>query len=454
MSAESEVKIFCIVGAGLSGLVSAKYLLENSFKVVILEKSSNLGGVWLSKSYEGVKLQTTKKSYAFSDFPHFESTSMYPNQHELINYFSEYANRHNLLKYCKFNAEVVQTHFENNKWKIQYKTDNLINKIDVDFLIVASGLYTEPNISSINILDKSQLGKRVFHSQSIKSFEKFKDKNLVIIGNGPTGCDMAVESTKFTKSVSLLYRSNRWIFRRYLWNIISTDFLLNRLLMKIAKHIPKIIFIIAIYIAYYIIYLFGHNEFTPEMCPPFEPVTRQNLVLNEKIVRLIKNEKIKYIKSNNIIVGDDSIIVGNKKIKYDYCILATGYKSNISFLEMESIPYLYKHIIHPQINNCAFIGFAASFNWVQISELQIQWYINYIMGKIKPKSIMEMYESIQYKIDNLNSKAHDYHDLSIIAFDYCDQLATEIGIKNKYSKYNFKYWLSSPENDNWSIRNS
>jgi len=121
---------------------------------------------------------------------------------------------------------------------------------------------------------------------------------------------------------------------------------------------------------------------------------------------------------------------------------------------MESIPYLYKHIIHPQINNCAFIGFAASFNWVQISELQIQWYINYIMGKIKPKSIMEMYESIQYKIDNLNSKAHDYHDLSIIAFDYCDQLATEIGIKNKYSKYNFKYWLSSPENDNWSIRNS
>ena len=77
MSAESEVKIFCIVGAGLSGLVSAKYLLENNFKVVILEKNSNLGGVWLSKSYEGVKLQTTKKSYAFSDFPHFESTSMY-----------------------------------------------------------------------------------------------------------------------------------------------------------------------------------------------------------------------------------------------------------------------------------------------------------------------------------------------------------------------------------------
>ena len=454
MSSESNSKVFCIVGAGLSGLVSAKYLLENNFQVIILEKSSNLGGVWFSKSYDGVRLQTTKKSYAFSDFPHFKSTKLYPDRHELVNYFNEYANKHNILKYCKFDAEVISANFKNDKWKIEYKTDNFINKIDVDFLIVASGLYTQPNISSTNILDKSQIGKRVFHSQSIKSFKKFKNKKIVIIGNGPTGCDMASESSKFTDSVTLLYRRNRWIFRRYLWNAISTDFLLNRLLMKIAKNIPKFIFIIAVYITYYIVYIFGHNEFTPDVCPPFAPVTRQNLVLNENIIKLIKKGKIKYMKSQNISVGDEVVMVGSKKIKYDYCILATGYKSNIKFLNMESIPYLYKHIIHPEIQNCGFIGFAASFNWAQISELQIRWFIKYITGQLPIKTKGEMHENIQYKLENLNSKSHDYHDLSILAFDYCDELAKEINIKNKYSKYQLKYWFTSPENDNWKTTNS
>ena len=220
------------------------------------------------------------------------------------------------------------------------------------------------------------------------------------------------------------------------------------------KNIPKFIFIIAVYITYYIVYIFGHNEFTPDVCPPFAPVTRQNLVLNENIIKLIKKGKIKYMKSQNISVGDEVVMVGSKKIKYDYCILATGYKSNIKFLNMESIPYLYKHIIHPEIQNCGFIGFAASFNWAQISELQIRWFIKYITGQLPIKTKGEMHENIQYKLENLNSKSHDYHDLSILAFDYCDELAKEINIKNKYSKYQLKYWFTSPENDNWKTTNS
>ena len=109
---------------------------------------------------------------------------------------------------------------------------------------------------------------------------------------------------------------------------------------------------------------------------------------------------------------------------------------------MKTIPYLYKKIIHPNIKNCGFIGFAASFNWIQISELQIQWYLNYINKKIHiSKNIMN--KEIQ---DNYNNK-YDYHDLSIIAYKYCDSLAHDININIKYPIYNPKYWLISPTYD-------
>ena len=52
---------------------------------------------------------------------------------------------------------------------------------------------------------------------------------------------------------------------------------------------------------------------------------------------------------------------------YDLCIMATGFESNIPFLNFREIPNLYKRIIHPDLPNCCFIGFAPSFNWIQVS---------------------------------------------------------------------------------------
>ena len=66
------MKNVCIIGFGVSGMASARHCISKGYTIKILEKESNIGGVWLTKTYPHVRLQTTKHSYAFSDFPHFE----------------------------------------------------------------------------------------------------------------------------------------------------------------------------------------------------------------------------------------------------------------------------------------------------------------------------------------------------------------------------------------------
>ena len=456
------VSIFCIIGAGISGLVSAKYCLEKGYRVIILDKNPGIGGVWLSSSYKNVKLQTTKYTYAFSDFPHFKNTSLYPNKTELINYFTEYSNKHNLLKFCKFNTKVISTKFnkEKNKWIIKYVdqnnqnvNQNNQNYITVDYLIIASGFYTKKIIPNI-ICENS---KKIVHSKELSDLgtikpKTMKNKDIVVIGNGPTGCDLSTLAvTLGAKSVKLLYRSNRWLFKRLLWNVYGTDKFLSRFVMKLGNNVPTFLYIVFMITFYYIYYLFLHGIYTLKIIPPFKPITRQNLVLNEDIVNYIYQEKIQYKKCKNIKIFKNNIVHDNEIINYDLCILATGYKSEIEFLNLKKIPLLYKRIIHPNLSNCCFIGFAASFNWVQVSELQIQWYLNYINGKQVSKK--SMINEISNTLENLSSKAFDYHDLSILAFDYCDSLANDIGIKCKYSKYSYNYWFKPPENDLWSINN-
>ena len=34
-------------------------------------------------------------------------------------------------------------------------------------------------------------------------------------------------------------------------------------------------------------------------------------------------------------------------------------------------------------------------------------------------------------------------------YNYCDNLADDLKMKSKYSKYNLKYWFSIPEHDSW-----
>lgn len=44
--ADSGVPTVAIIGAGISGVVSAGHLLANGFKVTVFERSQAVGGVW------------------------------------------------------------------------------------------------------------------------------------------------------------------------------------------------------------------------------------------------------------------------------------------------------------------------------------------------------------------------------------------------------------------------
>lgn len=455
---------FVIIGAGVSGLTTARYCLKNNYNIIILEKNSNIGGVWFSKNYPNISLQTTKYSYSFSDLKHFEKTNLYPSGEELMIYFKEYAKKYNILNYTFFNCEVIKTEFdyEDEVWNITYldHTDNTKINIKSNYLIVASGMYTDPlkfNLNNKNFTNyKKIIESNRFSSNGDLKMNILSNKNVVIIGNGPTGCDLATLSLDYKpKSVTILYRTKRWILKRYLWKKISTHYILSRFTLLLAKNSPKILYIITVSIYYYLVVLFSHNIWKlSNIKAPLDIINRKNLVLNDTILKAIYDKKINYIQTNIIDIDNEIIsIENNKKIEYDICILATGYQSNIKYLNMNAIPYLYKHIIDPNLPNSAFIGYAASFNWIQISELQIQWYLAYLKEKIKHISRDDMIKEINYTIQNKSKKEYDYHDLALSAYQYCDSLADDIGIKKKYTKYNFKYWFKIPEHDLWSPNN-
>lgn len=56
------------VGAGVSGLVTAKTLLDLGHEVVIYDALPEVGGVWAAANrYPGLPTQSPKRCYGYSD---------------------------------------------------------------------------------------------------------------------------------------------------------------------------------------------------------------------------------------------------------------------------------------------------------------------------------------------------------------------------------------------------
>ena len=446
------MKTFCIIGAGISGIVSAKHCKEQGYDVFVLEKNKEIGGVWYNKSYPGIQLQTTKKSYAFSDFPHFPQTKLYPDGKEVLHYIQSYIKHFNLSDLFLLGCSVSDVKFINNKWNVIYIQNKKTKIIVSDYLIISTGMY---NSSKALFKDPECLKlatKNIYSVEELQNnIEILKDKKIVIFGNGPTGCDLATTAYNLkAEKITIIYRSDRWLFRRYLWDKYSADNFLTRFSMLIANIFPNILFIVVIIILYYTFYVLGHGNFF-FIKTPLSNINRNNIVLNDKILKLIYNKKISYLQSKNTYIFDKYINIGNNiDIPYDLIINATGYNSEIPFLKMKQIPFLYKNIIDPELPNCGFIGYAASFNWIQVSELQILWYLQYLKNE-NNLSKDYMLAWIKKKKKNINS--HDYNDFAMKSFEYCDDLAKDICIKKKYNILHYNYWFSSPDYNLWSSYN-
>jgi cation diffusion facilitator CzcD-associated flavoprotein CzcO len=470
-------KRVCIVGAGVSGLVTAKVMLSQGHDVTIYEKVSTLGGVWSwTRRYPGLQLQTIRDCYAFSDFPMPAHYPEFPSGPDLYNYLIAYATHFGILPYLRLNHEVVATEPRADRergWRIAVRDDaGNIAANNFDFVVVCNGIYSEPSVPRFPGCDEFQAnGGLVLHSSQVGDAALLRDRDVVVVGFGKSALDLAEASLATARSTGMVCRRIPWKVPHRIWGRIHIKYLLlsrftelwfrsptadwfHRLLHSWLHPLVRLYWAVAEHI------IAGQLGMTKAPLRPQGPlrVAATCVTLTLDNLKLIRDGRIVLHRGGIVRFAKDGLVLDTgETMPAQVVVLATGFRLDFPFLgagqrarlfDDSGAMQLYRLLINPDIADMAFNGFNGVGSCQLTAEVGAAWLARFIEGRVAVPDRETMWQSIRDEIALRRELLSTSHGVGFYAtpatMAYLDRLLADLGLPPADSHRRLFDWLFTP----------
>jgi thioredoxin reductase len=307
-----------IIGAGAAGLAVSACLKKTGIPNIILEQSAKVGAAW-RKHYDRLHLHTDKKNseLPFAAMP--KDYPRYPSRDQVVAYLDDYAKRFELD--IRFNQQVRSARHENGQWLVQTQ-DTLHSAPN---LVVATGYARQPLIPDWQ--GKETFQGKLIHSSEYKNGAEFKGQNVLVVGFGNSGGEVAVDLYEHGAKPSLAVRNAVNVIPRELAGIpiLSIGIVQNKLPAWLADAVnaPILRMVIGDITKY------GLRKL------PYGPATQ---IQQDKHIPLIDVGTMKLIRAGHIKVysGVEKFsenwisFEDGKEAEFEAVVLATGYRPRVN----------------------------------------------------------------------------------------------------------------------------
>ncbi|XP_046971080.1 senecionine N-oxygenase-like [Vanessa cardui] len=206
----------CVIGAGIAGLASARYLKEEGIKFVVLESTRYVGGTWRYDSrvgydenglplhtsmYMNLRTNLPKPTMELKDFPLPDDLPAFPSWRDYYKYIKDYAKHFDLERVIKFLHNVTLVSRVNDIWKVKYQ--NVVTgeefEDEFDFVIVGAGHFSKPNMP--NIPGEEKFSGSIIHSHDYREPFPYEGRRVLVIGAGPSGMEIVIDVANGAKTL-------------------------------------------------------------------------------------------------------------------------------------------------------------------------------------------------------------------------------------------------------------
>ncbi len=219
-----------ILGGGFAGIGAAIKLREAGITdFVLLEKASELGGVWRENTYPGCACDVPSALYSYSFAPNPKWSRVFAGQAEIKQYLQDVADQHDVMKHVKFQHEALSAGWSDTEscWQIQTPR----GEFRARFVIMACGPMHEPVLPQVPGLDS--FSGEIFHSSQWRHDIDLKGKRVAVVGTGASAIQFVPAIQPLVAQMTVFQRTPHWVLPKM-------DQALPPLIQTLFKRLPLV----------------------------------------------------------------------------------------------------------------------------------------------------------------------------------------------------------------------
>ena len=384
----------CIIGAGISGITTGKFLKQKGLAYDCFEASPVVGGNWvfknpngMSSAYRSLHIDTSKKKLEFPDFPMPAEYPTFCHHTHIRRYFEDLVDHFDLRDAIHFETPVQKAErTERGVWRIRLEE----GVREYEHLIVATGHHWDPRWPDF----RGVFDGPVIHSHEyIDPFDPLdlRGKRVLVVGIGNSAVDIASELSNRGLAAKLVLSTRRGAH-------VVPKYLLGKPVDQLVETNPYLPLALQRRAAALLVrVLVGRVEDYGMPTPDHEILTAHPTVSSDLLQR-VGNGDITVKPDVAQLRGDRVEFTDGTVEAIDAIIYATGYNIRFPFFEPGFISApgnvlpLFKRVFIPGIDSLMFIGFAQAIpSIIGFVQDQAKWVASYLAGEyaLPPPAEME-----------------------------------------------------------------
>lgn len=196
-----------VIGAGMSGLTTARQLREAGIPFTVFEKAEEVGGTWRDNTYPGLQCDVPALAYQFS----FHTDPTWPRflapGHELQRQLVGACDAEGLREHVRLGTEIVASRWTGREWRLRTGDGE---DLAFDVVVHACGPLHRPRWPDIPGLE--HFAGATMHSARWDHDVTLDDRRIGVIGSGSTGVQIVSALAGRASRLTHFQRTPQWIF--------------------------------------------------------------------------------------------------------------------------------------------------------------------------------------------------------------------------------------------------
>jgi putative flavoprotein involved in K+ transport len=325
-----------VVGAGPAGLSAAAALQKRGFETIVLESSDAVGARWRSR-YEELRLNSWRAMSNLHGYRMPRSYGRYPGRDDFVVYLERYV-AHQRLR-VRFNTKLVRVERASDLWRLETSAQPALAR----YVVIATDWDAVPVLPDWP--GRDSFVPELIHSSEFRSGRRYADRDVLVVGFGNSGIDIAGHLIAAVARVRVSMRTPPNLARREILGLPGQP------LAVVADHVPARLadstFSFTQRMLFGDLTRFGIPRARDGVYTNFYRRLRSPAI-DDGFIAALKQGRTQVVAEVRRLDGPEVVLADGRRLRSDAVICATGYRrgleplvGHLGVLRPDGVPFAY-----------------------------------------------------------------------------------------------------------------